>query len=279
MKITASFLESKKDSKAELPLSVSKAKTFDQCKAKYYYTYIKKLPRKEWDFQVYGQFVHDILERFHANLIDDSSHDHYDLMTSCFAESIEAYNKKLSKKQKKEAQELITGYLDKLSREKESKKKLPNILAVERHFYIDIGEFVLLNGFIDVVQKDPDGVLHVADYKTTKDKRYLKDFFQLLTYAYVLMLENSRLKKIRASYILLRHNFEYVTKEYTRSEVMKIQDEFIEYANKIQSEQLWRPSPQFLCKYCDHMDRCSEGKDYLIKRGIIDIPQYGISEW
>ena len=66
MKITAKLLDDKKASAAELPLSVSKVKTFDDCKAKYRYTYIEKLPRKEWSFHIFGSFLHLVLEEFHG---------------------------------------------------------------------------------------------------------------------------------------------------------------------------------------------------------------------
>ncbi len=57
---------------------------------------------------------------------------------------------------------------------------LPNVIGVEKDFYINLNNKVLLNGFIDRIQIDPDGLIHVADYKTTKDPKYLKDFFSVV---------------------------------------------------------------------------------------------------
>jgi len=270
MEITAQVLGSKAESQAELPLSVSKVKTFDDCKAKYRYSYIEKLPRKEWDFHVFGSFSHEVLEIFHKSLLKSSSEDHATVMTQAFKEACETFKGKITKTQKDDAWKMMNTYLQQSADEKP--EFAPEILALEKSFFIDIGlddqPHVLLNGFIDRIQKDPDGIIHVADYKTTKNKRYLKDFFQLLTYSFALMVEDPSIEKVRASFILLRHDFEYLTKEFTRDDAMATKQTFIDYANKIGKEKLWRPSPQFLCNYCDFLDVCDEGKQYLIRRNI-----------
>jgi len=119
---------------------------------------------------------------------------------------------------------------------------------------------------IDRVQLDADNVLHLADYKTTKNKKYLKDdWFQLMTYGFVMLNENPDLKKIRASYILLRHNFEYITKEFSADELLAIKQKYIDYAKSIEEEKLWRPSVSPLCAYCDYVESCSEGKAFINK--------------
>jgi CRISPR/Cas system-associated exonuclease Cas4 (RecB family) len=156
-----------------------------------------------------------------------------------------------------------------------------NIGKEKRCFYVNLNNEVLLNGFIDRVQIDPDGVLHVADYKTTKDPKYLKDFFQLITYCYTLCLEDPSLKRIRASFILLRHNFDYITQEFNREDVISVAEKFMKTASDIEDEKLWRANPQFLCKYCDYLEHCRSGRDYLVKRGVLEKkkPVFGIRKW
>ena len=60
--MSAKLLKDKPNSFSGEWLSVSKVKTFKDCPAKYRYTYIEKLPRKSWEFQVLGQFAHSSLE-------------------------------------------------------------------------------------------------------------------------------------------------------------------------------------------------------------------------
>jgi len=297
MAVEVYFVPTRDDADVEQKLSVSKVKTFDSCKAKFKYSYIEKLPKKEWDFHVFGTFMHDTLEHFHLKMIDNAKdatipegenpnaiqEDMWPkLMKEAFMDSCEKYKEKLSTEQKNESFVILQDYLN-LMREQKKDGTLCNVTEAERAFYIVINEKVLLNGFIDRIQVDHDGVLHVADYKTTKDKKYLKDFFQLETYAYALFLADPDLEKVRASFVCLRHNFDYLTKEFTRKDVEHIGQKFIDYADSIDEEKLWRPQPQFLCKYCDFLENCHQGERYLVKRGIIDetdvSKSFGLGNW
>src|SRR5690606_681164 len=105
MEITAFFVPSRDDSDADHKLSVSKVKTFDSCKAKYKYSYIEKLPKKEFEFHIFGTFCHDVLENFHLKLIelakegnisdknkDDAQIDRWpEIMKICFTEAVETF--------------------------------------------------------------------------------------------------------------------------------------------------------------------------------------------
>ncbi len=170
------------------------------------------------------------------------------------------WKEKLSQEQKEQCKTILAGYLVKLNDQK-LKEINPTVLAVEKHFYINIDDKILLNGFIDKVQIDPDGVLVVQDYKSSKDSKYLKkDLFQLLTYAYVLMLEDPTLQKVRGQYVMLKHNFDIISKDFTRDDAMVMEKKFLEYADQINTEKLWRPKTSPLCKTCSYLDICTEGR-------------------
>lgn len=280
MNITASLLPTRDASNVDITLSVSKSKTFDDCKAKYKFCYIDKLPRVDRDFHIFGKYLHQVLENFHSDLLENPSRtaDWQSALSSAWDAAYEEYGDQMTGLQYKEAGEIVDEYKEILKEE-----GLPNIVGVEKAFYININNTVLLNGFIDRIQVDPDGLVHVADYKTTKDPKYLKDFFQLITYCYALCLEDESIKKIRASFILLRHSFDYITQEYTRDEIMSVAEKFLGYASQIGEEKLWRPNPQFLCQYCDYLDHCKEGQNFLIKKGKLKQktvkPVVGIRKW
>lgn len=261
-----------------LALSVSKVKTFDGCKAKYRFSYIEKMPKKDWEFLTFGKFLHEVLERFYKKIIADTEKTAKTAKTANVILSIawkEAYlewKSKLTSSQIQEAKEICNLFLKDLA----TSKNPPTILNVEKSFNIDIDGKVLLNGFIDRVQMDNDEVIHVADYKTTKDKRYLKnDYFQLQTYAFVMCLEDPSLKKVRTSYILLRHGFQSIVKEFERDEIMKSEQIFLDYADKISKEKLFRPNPTRLCNYCDFVNLCEPGLKITGKDNL----KYGIDTW
>lgn len=268
-------------------LSVSKTKTYKQCKRKYKFGYIDKLPKKERDFQIFGKFLHQVLENFHGEIIETgySGPDNV-LMKKSFDKALSTpandydpedglYKDKLTKEQKMESFEILSQYLIKLHDDRKN-ENLPEVIHVEKSFNIEIDGKLLINGFIDVVQRDNDGVLHVADYKTSKSKRYLQnDFMQLKTYAYAMCLEDPSLERIRCSYVMLRFNFDSIVTEFTRDEVMEMEKEFEEYAELIQSEKLFRASPSPLCNYCDYVEHCPEGRR---KVGLAD-SNFGEVSW
>lgn len=265
-----------KESTADLKLSVSKVKTFKDCKAKFLFCYIEKLPRKDWEYHVFGKFMHEILERYYKFLLEGCQDKPNVILTRAWKDSFQNWKEKLTPDHITEAKQICGTFLQKLVEEKDSQ---PAVIAAERSFYIDIDGKVLLNGFIDRIQIDVDGVLHVTDYKTTKNKKYLKnDFFQLLTYAFVMCLEDPTIKKVRASYILLRHDFEMLVKDFSREEIMSVEQTFLEYAEKINAEKLYRPSPSKLCDYCDYLEVCEAGQRVSGKI-VINENSVGESDW
>lgn len=191
-------------------------------------------------------------------------------MADCFNAANKKY--KVSKEAKAEAYDIIDRYLKIITNKR---TELKSVFSVEKNFAIPISDNILLNGQIDRIQLDPDNVFHVADYKTTKNKKYLKnDWFQLLTYAYVVYLENPEVEKIRGSYILLRHDFEYMTKEFSKEEIISIKDKYKDYAKSIADDKLWRANPTRLCDYCSFIEFCVEGREFLqpqnVKHGAIN---------
>ena len=268
-----------------LKLSVSKVKTFKSCKAKFFFSYIKKLPKKEWEFQVFGSFLHEVLERFEQSILDGCKDADNLILTKVFKDTLNGepfkdspkedmtvWKDKLKPEQKTECKEILSNFLE-LRKVQKLNNSLPTVIQTEKPFNINLDGKILLNGYIDLLQRDVDGVLHVADYKTSKDSKYLKkDFMQLKTYAYALCLEDPTLEKVRASYVMLRQNFNLITIEFTREDVMSSEDEFLEFAKEIEDEKLYRPTTSPLCKYCDYLNHCDDGKR---KVGI----SFGETDW
>ena len=259
----------------DLRLSVSKTKTFIDCKAKFKFSYIEKLPRKDWSFHVFGKFCHSVLEDFHLAYLEGNSQAPFNVeMGKAFKKAMVEYKEKMTPEMKKECWEIIDKYLRLITKDKEN-NSYANVIAVEKKFDFAVAENLVLNGMIDRIQLDADNVVHVADYKTTKNKKYLKnDWFQLLTYAYVIVTEDPSITKVRASYILLRHDFEYITTEFEKDEILKVKDKFVEYARQMNTEQDFKPNPTALCNYCDYLNLCPEGKTKSYNQNI-----YGEVTW
>lgn len=236
-------------------ISVSKTKTFESCKKKFEFNYILKLKPKSFTFFDLGKLLHDVLENFHLALIDSPLMNQSKIMGRCFKSAKAKYGAGLSEEDMKLSYEIIDEYLQLLSKEETPAE----ILSVEKQFNLDIDGVVTLIGMIDRVQKDPDGMLHVIDYKSSKNMTYYEDdFLQMQFYAYVMMMEDTTLNKIRCSYQFLRHKFCCITKEFSREEIMKMHDVFINYAQSMQDEKEFPATVNFLCRYCGFSDICPD---------------------
>jgi len=268
-------------------ISVSKIKTFQSCKAKYYFNYIEKLPRKDWPHIHFGKFLHEVLEFFQREIINGNLNQDHIILKACFAKAYEKFKEKITAEQKDEAFTILCKFLEvRANRKKQNLLSKP--LYVERPFNLIMENELLINGFIDFIQEDVDQMLHVSDYKTNKDKKYLvKDLFQLKTYSWVLFLLNEDLAKIRTSYSMLKFNFDEIVNEFVKDQVMETGDYFMQCATEMRDEKLFRANPSGLCKTCDYLESCKTGIDFVsmleakkAKRdGKTRLPTFGEVDW
>lgn len=223
-----------------------------------------KLPRKEFNYHLFGRFVHRILELFHLAYINGSLLLHEQQMSASFNEAVQEFKGKLTLPQKEEAYSIIAAYLGQLQTNKFAQSR---VVSVEQTFNHEINDGLILTGMIDRVQLDDDGVYHIVDYKTSKTEAYLKnDLLQLLTYAYVIYSEHPEITKVRVSYIMLRLGCKFITKEFDLKEILGIKSTYEQYAEKIHAETEFAPSPQVLCSWCEFADVCPASKEVIEKR-------------
>ena len=263
----------------DLRLSVSKTKCFNQCKAQYKFSYILKLPKKEMSYHTFGKFLHRVLEVFHTYYLEGCLFPYHISMTDAFKVAWTEYKDKMTPEMKKECWEIVDKYLRLITQDK--KNNLPaNVIACEKKFEIPLTQNIILNGVIDRVQLDDDNVLHIADYKSSKEKKYLaKDWFQLLTYGFALWRENPDITKIRASYIMLKHDFEYITQEFEVEELRAIEQKYLDYAEQILKEKEFAPTPSVLCGWCDFLEMCPEGREKVNASPTQSHKVYGAVSW
>ena len=244
-------------------VSVSKTKTFNQCRKQYEFNYILKFPKKEREYHVLGKFCHKVLEVFHQRYQEGCTLPYNKIMGEAWKEAWTEFKEKMTPAMKKECWDLVNKYLKMVSLITPTNiNGMPaNVIGVEKRFEIPVGDNIILNGAIDRIQMDDDDVIHVCDYKTTKNKKYLKnDWFQLLAYAYVILTEDPSIKKVRGSYILLRHDFEYITTEFSLKQIKEVEKQILEYVEQMRSETEFKPTPSALCSYCDFLEHCPAGK-------------------
>lgn len=238
------------DDKPLIKLSASSTKTFEQCRRKYYYTYIEKLPKKEWGHLTLGTFCHRVLELFHKQWLLDKNLVLAELIGHCFAQSrAEKEFANMSSDQLEAAKEMIQAYLFGVE-----KNGMPNSLSVEDSFQLTVGNYVL-RGFIDRLDVDKDGVFHIVDYKTTKNEKYLDDF-QLLVYGMAIKNKYPDMDRFRGSYVLLKKGSKMITTDFNINDIIKCEKKILDFGKRIEEEKKWEKSPTQLCNWCDFYDTC-----------------------
>jgi ATP-dependent helicase/DNAse subunit B len=245
-----------------LKLSVSKTKTWSSCRKQYEFNYILKLPRKDKDYHIFGKAIHLALESFHHAYIKGSVLPPHTEMFNAWKVAKAKYASLMTKEALKECFDILAYYLEWVG--KRPKDFTSKVLATEEAFSFPLTDKVILNGYIDKINIDDDGLTHISDYKSTKNKKYLMDdWFQLLTYAFVVMTNKPDLEKVRVSYILLRHDFEHISKEVSREEVMTVKQTYLDYAADIEKTTVYEANPTPLCRTCDFLQECSDGKKFI----------------
>src|SRR5277367_2492644 len=144
-------------------LSVSKTKTFLNCAKQYNYIYNLHLPRKDWHYHTFGKALHAVLELLHKALIEGVQQPLNVLMSRAYRMAMAEYQPKMTKEAIEEVRTILDAYLQKITTDKTT---ATSVYDVEKNFSIPITDRVVLNGMIDRIQIDPDGVIHIADYKT-----------------------------------------------------------------------------------------------------------------
>lgn len=217
-----------------LPLSFSSLSNFKQCKRKFRYDKIDKLPRefKMSEPLIKGGAVHDILEHFP----NQSNHE--------YAKTYEYIIQEFLKT------DIAKKYLFTKSTREFSFGLTPNLKLTD--FF---NKKSLFRGKIDHICII-DGVLFLVDWKTgkVKEQRY-QDFTQLLFYAVVMFLKNSSIKEIDISYVYVEHGQENKLR-LLRDNLESYLGELLNLIYSVLSEKEYPKTITPLCDWCDFQEIC-----------------------
>jgi RecB family exonuclease len=233
------------------PLSHSSITTYEDCPKKWHFRYIEKIPQKPKHFFSFGKSMHGALEYFYK--IDS-------LPAPTMEQVLEYYEKNwLTEGYLNEVQEaeyktlgrkILKEYYDKHIADFE----IP--FSTEYPFNLEVNG-VKVTGFIDRIDKRPDGTLHILDYKTGKEFpkiRVVRD--QQLTMYQMAVEELLGMKVSELTFYHLNSNQAVTAKAHTGDQIKVLREKIVTTAEKILADQFDPRPDERKCNWCDYKDLC-----------------------
>ena len=264
-------------------LSFSATETFNTCQRKYYYNYLMKLPKKHWPWLTFGNFNHLVLEKFHNYILffkkRSKSYDKKALMKRAFYSSIRKSSRlansgkavAMTKEQLEASKVLLNRYYKRIETSE------PNVLYTEKYFELDLGDNIILRGYIDRIDQVSEKQFKIVDYKTSKAAYAIDKNDQLAIYA-IGLKQHLDLEDIE---IYKQLDFLRVGKVMPKAEEGQLHDSSTDAAmlakllkigqqmrDKIATDKLesdWQWKENDFCFCCDFKNQCvaSRGKQSL----------------
>jgi len=240
--------------KESLKLSKSKIETYETCPLQFKFRYILKVPTLPGSASDLGNAIHSVLEKITKYQIDGENpteEQAFELLNKRW-ESRAFESETASNQAKESAREMIQTFMT-------WNKANPNTpMAVEQRFNLTLAG-IQFTGFIDRVDKTPDGDYEVIDYKTGRDKISrikIKDDVQMNLYALATEQLYGKLAK-KTSLFYLKKN-KIVVNDIDSEKVNEIK-ESIESNVKSILEEKFPANPSYSnCKFCDYVEICDE---------------------
>lgn len=124
---------------------------------------------------------------------------------------------------------------------------------IENNHRVELTSDILLKGRIDRVDREPDGGLHIIDYKTGKIPAEIN---QLQLHIYALILSKKQQDPLKkASYLYLEAG-KWQTIELTAQDLEQAASYVINMVDRIRQEKEYPATPNIYCFNCDFLEIC-----------------------
>lgn len=263
--------------------SFSLIDTFKQCPRKFYFTYIKKLPRKPNIHFARGNVMHSTMERFFEAVNPSMSHEDMKFMIKNLFVAL--WNQKKPEMESlkiddlnfyfEESKMMIDTWIEFFLKELEDEKskgfdQIDAFTRLKPKMEVKYMDHNLkLIGYIDAIT-EKDGKIELLDYKTSKTADIEKYRLQLGIYALLYKMKHGRIPD-RASLFFFKHGKKSIKVD---EDLIRIaQDELAKVKEDTKSEEKtdYPKCVTPLCRWatgeCDFFDECFDDDNaYQIAR-------------
>lgn len=192
----------------DLVMSASQIETWDSCRRKWWFSKPQKMPELDKGFQIYGNVIHSVADRFFA--ADDLGYDvktkkPVNLFPDGWEISCDRTNPKKVLGTVTPQEQAQIKLLVKRAIEEGIWVRMPGREA-EASFFRKVSDRIAIIGYIDLLLPD-----EVVDHKSTKNMRYAKSGEDLLTNTQMLVYawecnERAKEKGLKIDGVNARHN-------------------------------------------------------------------------
>lgn len=178
--------------------------------------YIDKI-KPDNDNSIYGEIggrCHDIIEKLYNGEIEEK--DMYEEFDSEWITIRDILEMKFDRNDISKDENISSKYHYDISSFFKNYKKLDVRMKTEQFVPIQISKDIVLQGYIDALYKDKNGIYNIIDWKTStiyKGEKRNNEAGQLILYAYSLMLKGVPIENIRVCWCFLK----YVSVEYKQA--------------------------------------------------------------
>ena len=232
-------------------LSPLRLRVFRRCRLRYKYQYVDRLPARPSPQDVVGALVHATLHDFFAYV---PAHDRdVERLLTLLDEKWQALVFRLgSPAERKAWRERSEAQMRRFSHQHDLSLQP---LALEAYYELPVSDQVTLIGRIDRVDEEPDGGLHLIDYKTGARPPEV-DVDQLRFYAIMLERKLSRPLR-RASYFYLEEGDVWSIRP-TREELKESLSQALAAVESMAAEQDFLATVGRHCAGCHYLRVCAE---------------------
>lgn len=233
--------------------SFSRIDKYARCPRAYKVSYLDRNRGSGNDNMRFGTWLHNVLEAMHKRAIDDEHVGEWDQN-----QALELARREFGKAGLSEIDHMSEG-LDILDRWIAAHPRVDcyNVLAVESRFEIEIAGYQVM-GYIDRIDRLPNGWIKVVDYKTNRALYRDEDLnsnLQLSIYAMAAKALFPWAKGVELEFDMLRHTC--IQQTHRSAKDLELASQYVQtMVEAALSDREFAPKLHRLCGWCDHRRTC-----------------------
>ena len=236
-------------------LSPTRLNSYTTCPRQYYFSYVRKLPRRARSYFSFGASLHSTLQGFHEQG-GSQTQQPADLLKGLEASWIDAGYQSAEEQSARFdlGQQILTAYYKAETKRESETLFMEKVLSVPQRGFV-------LTGRVDRIDRRADGLLEVVDYKSGSYLPTIEELEQDLAIAvYQLLVSQSMESEPVVGTIYNLRACESVSLARNGAALEEVQARVGDLFHIISSDMEYLPRPGSQCRHCDYTAYCPDAE-------------------